>query len=201
MVVIARVTGAVVLWLVAFVIADLQIPANEDDTEDVTVDAVVDMPARGSLGVRDVTITNKRSRPVVLAPAAATLHDATPACSASLVNRAAPQEAVEVPPGATVVVPVQVRLDRDTPATCRNETWPVELAATAPEANDAAAPGDGPGFLRYAIATAGVVALVGLTLLAAAAVRRWRHPVEEPRQSVTAGRAASTSHTGHRPLG
>lgn len=202
MVVIARVTGAVVLWLAAFVIADLQMPANEDDAEDVTVDAVVDLPTRGSLGVQDVTITNQRSRPVLLAAAAATLRDATPACSASLVNRAAPEEAVEVPPGATVVVPVQVRLDRDTPATCRTETWPVELAATAPEVVDAAAsPGDGPGFLRYAIATAGVLTLGGLTLLAAGAAHRWRRPVEEPRQPVTAGRAASTSRTGHRPLG
>lgn len=202
MVVIARVTGAVVLWLIAFVVADLQMPVNEDDTEDVTVDAVVDLPANGSRGVQDVTITNQRSRPVLLAPAAATLRDATPACSASLVKRAAPEDAVEVPPGATVVVPVHVRLDRDTPATCRTETWPVELAATAPEVEDAAAsPGDGPGLLRYVIATTGVLALGGLTLLTAGAIRRWRRPVEEPRRSVTAGRSASTSHTGHRPLG
>ena len=204
MVVIARVTGAVVLWLIAFVVADLQMPANEDDTEDVTVDAVVDLPAEGSRGVQDVTITNQRSRPVLLAPAAATLRDATPACSASLVNRAAPEDAVEVPPGATVVVPVQVRLGRDTPPACRTETWPVELTATVPAAEDtAASPGDGPGLLRYAIATAAVLGLVGVTFLAALAVNRRRRPVpapvDQPRQSVAAARASSTSRGPQRP--
>ena len=201
---IARLTGAVVLWLVAFVIADLQMPAIEHDTEDVTVAAEVDLPARGTVGVQDVTITNERARPVLLAAAAASLGDATPACPAAHVGRAAPEEAVEVPPGATVVVPVQVRLGRDTPPACRTETWPVELTATVPAAEDtAASPGDGPGLLRYAIATAAVLGLVGVTFLAALAVNRRRRPVpapvDQPRQSVAAARASSTSRGPQRP--
>lgn len=80
MAVIARVTGAVVLWLVAVLIADLQMPAGENEREDVTVE------------------------------------------------------------------------------------------------DAAAASDDEPSLLPYVIATAGVLALGGLTLAATAAVTRWRHP-------------------------
>jgi hypothetical protein len=208
MTVIARVTGAVVLWLIALVAADLQMPAGEDGREDVTVEAAVDVPAAGPAGTRDMTVTNERSRAVVLAPAAATLGDATAGCPASLVTRAAPLDAVEVPPGATVVVPVEVRVDTDAPATCRAESWPVELSATAPATGEAAAPADdGPGLLPYAIATTGVLALVGLTMLAAAAVHHRRHPVPAagdettgpaPRAPVAAGAGRTNSSSrGH----
>ena len=204
MAVIARVTGAVVLWLVAFVVADLQMPTGEDEREDVIVETAVDVPAAGSAGTRDVTVTNERSRAIVLAPAAATLGDATAGCPASLVTRAAPLDAVEVPPGATVVVPVEVRVAPDAPATCQAETWPVELSATATTTDAAAVPADdGPGLLPYAIAATGLLALVGLTLLAVGAVHHRRRPVpaddESPGPAPRAPVAAGAGRTAWSP--
>ena len=52
---------------------------------------------------------------------------------------------------------------------------------TATDVDDAiASADDGPGFLRYAIAIAGVLALGGLILLASRAVNRRRNPADAP---------------------
>lgn len=176
MAVIGRVALAAVLWLIAFLLADLQAPSPRPEREDVAVRATVEAPTPEPVVTRKVAVTNERSRSVVLTVAAATPGDAGPDCPASLVARVAPRAAVEVPPGATVMVAVDVHVDRDAPAACRDAAWPVDLAATAvgPDAAVHAADDDEPGPVPYVIATVAAAAVTAAALLASAAVGRRR---------------------------
>lgn len=179
MIAVVRVTIAILLWTIAFVVADLQAPDADGARRDLTVDALVTGPGAGQgEATQEATVLNPLPVPIQLRAEAATARAARDVCPSAFVAHVAAVRAVEVPPGGAATVEVQIRTTTRAPASCRSAAWPVQLPATAASPLTGTVEADGgPPLAGYAVVALGTGLLVGGLLLAG---RRPRPPVPAP---------------------
>jgi hypothetical protein len=133
-------------------------------------------------------VTNPQPFPIRVTSVAVRVRDASPGCPASMLEIRGSENAVEVPPGATRSVRLDVRMDRSAPDACQGATWPLEFTGTATgeEPTTGASPSDptGPGGFAYTGANL-VLLFVVMVALAAAGVLSLRQARRRRRTKVT----------------
>ncbi len=79
----------------------------------------------------DVRITNPHPFWIRVTSVAVTARDAGPACPASVLELRDSQAAVDIPPGATGRLPLEIRMDPGAPDACQGATWTLEFTGNA----------------------------------------------------------------------
>lgn len=122
---------------------------------DTTLDAVVTNPHPFAIRVISTTVT---------------VLDASQACPASMLEIGDSDATVEVPPGGTATVPLDVRMSLDAPDACQGATWPLRFTGTA-----VGTPTSGlPGTSMIDPRSPAVLAAIGAVLLVGALIVRGR---------------------------
>jgi hypothetical protein len=79
----------------------------------------------------DARVTNPHPFAIRVMSTSATVLDASEGCPASMLQVGDSQAPVEVPPGGTGIVPLDVRMSRNAPDACQGVTWPLRFTGTA----------------------------------------------------------------------
>jgi hypothetical protein len=79
----------------------------------------------------DAEVTNPYPFAIRVISTTVTVLDASPACPASMLEIGDSHATVEVPPGGTGTVPLDVRMSLNAPDACQGATWPLEFTGTA----------------------------------------------------------------------
>jgi hypothetical protein len=129
----------------------------------------------GANATLEARVTNPHPFVIRVISTSATVFDASPACPASMLEIGDSEAIVEVPPGGTGTVPLDVRMSRDAPDACQGATWPLEFTGIAVGTDTGGLPGTsmiephGPALL----VAIGAAVMVG-ALIAAGRDRRRR---------------------------
>jgi LPXTG-motif cell wall-anchored protein len=171
---VRRAGGVAASLIAAFALASLGAPpAHARDEFEIAGE--VDGLYPGAETTLDAVVTNPYPFAIRIMSTSAMVLDAGAACPASMLEVGDAQATVDVPAGATGIVPLPVRMDMSAPDACQGATWPLMFTGTAVRTDVGGLPGTNvlDPERQAALALIGSVLLVGGLLVAR---RRRRRP-------------------------
>jgi hypothetical protein len=79
----------------------------------------------------DALVTNPYPFPIRVTSVGVTVHGASPACPASMIEIRDSRAEVDIPRNTTGTVPLEISMDPTAPDTCQGATWTLTFAGTA----------------------------------------------------------------------
>lgn len=148
-----RLVSGVVMGMVACLVllgqAAASVHAQEEEEFEITGEVGGLYP--GAEMTLEARVSNPYPFPINVTSVETTVVDASPGCPASMLEIRGSDQEVEIPPGATRMVPLDVRMDRGAPDACQGATWPLEFTGTATgaEPGTGASPAHPPGDFAF----------------------------------------------------
>jgi hypothetical protein len=123
------------VWIAACVIAALLVVGwalpSVRGSDEFAVIGEIDGLYPGSEATLDARITNTEAFPIRVLLTRVTVRDANAMCPASMLVFGNSDATVEIPPDATVTLPMTVRLGLAASDACQGATWPLQFTGTA----------------------------------------------------------------------
>jgi hypothetical protein len=163
-----RSVGGVVAHAVAMLVLAACLAPAVRAADEFAISGKVDGLFPGANATLYARVTNPYPFTIRVVSTTATVHDASAACQASMLEIGDLTATVEISPGGEGTVPLDVRMDLAAPDACQGATWPLEFSGTAVGAAPSGLPGTsviGPTGVAGLVAIGAVLVAVGLLAL------------------------------------
>jgi hypothetical protein len=173
---VRRAGGVAVILIAALVLAGPGAPSvhAEDGYE---IAGEIDGLYPGAQATLEAQVTNPHAFAIRVISTTVTVLDASPACPASMLEIGDSQATVEIPPGETRTVPLDVRMSLSAPNACQGATWPLQFTGTAVGTGASGLPGTSmidPRSLSALVIIGGALLAVGILTVGRDRRRRGR---------------------------